>query len=124
MTIKPPHRSGEGYPPWTEEHVAAYEAVSCCSIKTTRVGFEKFSVLGAVAKPGSYPFVAGTTALQAITLAGGLSAIARGDSVVLTRRLNGSLKRFSVPVESITEGEAEDIPIEPGDILFVPERIF
>jgi hypothetical protein len=41
-----------------------------------------------------------------------------------TRRLNGTLKRFKVPVESITEGQAEDVAIEPGDILFVPERVF
>ena len=94
------------------------------SVTITEQVSRKFSVLGAVAKPGSYPFVPGTTALQAITIAGGLSAIARGDSEVLTRRLDGALKRFSVPVESITEGQAEDIPIEPGDILFVPERIF
>lgn len=85
---------------------------------------KRFSVLGAVGKPGSYPFIPGTTALQGITLAGGLTAVARGDSVVLTRRVDGALKRFNVPVESITEGEAEDIPLEPGDILFVPERIF
>jgi protein involved in polysaccharide export with SLBB domain len=85
---------------------------------------KRFSVLGAVSKPGGYPFVPGMTALQAISVAGGLSPIARGDSVVLTRRVNGSLKRFKVPVESITEGQAEDVAIEPGDILFVPERVF
>ena len=94
------------------------------SVTITEQVSKRFSVLGAVGKPGSYPFVPGTTALQAITLAGGLSPIARGDSVVLTRRVQGDLKRFNVPVESITEGEAEDIPVEPGDILFVPERIF
>jgi polysaccharide export outer membrane protein len=85
---------------------------------------KKFSVLGAVSKPGSFPYVPGTTALQGISIAGGLSPIARGDSVVLTRRVDGDLKRFSIPVESITEGQAEDIPLEAGDILFVPERIF
>jgi polysaccharide export outer membrane protein len=94
------------------------------SVTITEQVSKRFQVIGAVGKAGSYPFVPGTTALQAITVAGGLSAIARGDSVVLTRRVRGDLKRFKVPVESITEGEAEDIPIEPGDILFVPERIF
>jgi len=94
------------------------------SVTITEQVSKRFSALGAVAKPGSYPFVPGTTALQAITLAGGLTPVARGDSVVLTRRVDGELKRFNVPVDSISEGEAEDIPLEPGDILFVPERIF
>ncbi len=85
---------------------------------------KRYTVLGAVARPGGYPFAPGTTAVQAISGAGGLTPIARGDSVVLTRRVNGVLKRFNVPVESITEGQAEDVPVEPGDILFVPERIF
>jgi len=84
----------------------------------------RVSVLGAVVRPGGYPIVTGMTALQAIGAAGGLTALARGDGVVLTRRVGGALKRFNVPIESISEGESEDVPLEAGDILFVPERVF
>ena len=94
------------------------------SVEVTEQISKRITVLGAVKLSGGYPLIAGMTALQAITAAGGLTPVARGDSVVLTRRVNGVLKRFKVPVESITEGQAEDVPLQAGDILFVPDRIF
>jgi polysaccharide export outer membrane protein len=62
--------------------------------------------------------------IEAIGAAGGLTALASGNSAILTRRVDGQLKRFKVPVESISEGEAEDFTLQSGDIVFVPERIF
>jgi len=82
------------------------------------------SVVGAVNKPGSYPMTRFMTVVQAIGAAGGLTAIASGDNTIVTRKANGELKRFKVPVNAITEGRANDFPLEAGDIVFVPERIF
>lgn len=82
------------------------------------------SVVGAVTKPGSYPLTRFMTVVQAIGVAGGLTAIASGDNTIVTRKANGELKRFKVPVDAITEGRINDFPLEAGDIVFVPERIF
>ncbi len=42
----------------------------------------------------------------------------------MTRKADGALKRFQVPVDAISEGRVNDFALEPGDIVFVPERIF
>jgi polysaccharide export outer membrane protein len=82
------------------------------------------SVVGAVSKPGSYPLTRGMTIVQAISAAGGLTALASGDNTIVTRKAEGALKRFQVPVDAIAEGRVNDFQLEAGDIVFVPERIF
>ncbi|HVZ34804.1 MAG TPA: polysaccharide biosynthesis/export family protein [Polyangiaceae bacterium] len=46
---------------------------------------KRITVLGEVRKPGSFPLTTGMTLVQAISNAGGLTAIANGDRVNLTR---------------------------------------
>lgn len=84
----------------------------------------QIAVVGAVSKPGSYPLTRGMTLVQAIGAAGGLSALARGDDTIVTRRVEGKLQRIHARVEAISEGHAQDIVLQAGDIVFVPERIF
>jgi polysaccharide export outer membrane protein len=85
---------------------------------------KQVAVVGAVAKPGSYPLINSMTVVQAISAAGGLSALASGDNSIVTRKVDGQLKRFKVPIEAMAEGRANDFALQPGDIVFVPERIF
>ncbi len=82
---------------------------------------KKVFVLGQVAKPGTFKYEDNMTIVQAITLAGGLKPLAAGNSVVLTRVDAGVEKRFTVPVEEIGRGEQENVVLQPGDIVFVPE---
>ncbi len=85
---------------------------------------KQVAVVGAVAKPGSYPLTAGMTVVQAVSAAGGLTPMASGDNSIVTRKVDDQLKRFKVPVEAMAEGRANDFALQPGDIVFVPERIF
>jgi polysaccharide export outer membrane protein len=85
---------------------------------------KQISVMGSVSKPGTYPMTTGMTVIEAIGTAGGLTPLASGDSTILTRRIDGQLKRFKVPVERMSEGEVEDFTLQSGDIIFVPERLF
>jgi polysaccharide export outer membrane protein len=85
---------------------------------------EQISVMGAVAKPGSLALTAGMTVIQAISGAGGLTAVASGNNTIVSRHVNGRLERYKVAVQSITEGHEEDFPLQGGDIVFVPERVF
>jgi len=74
-----------------------------------------FFVLGEIAKPGSYAYVAGLTVAQAVAIAVGY-----------TRRASTSrmkIKRFGSP-QGAEESVTEDTKISPGDILRVPERYF
>lgn len=85
---------------------------------------KQITVMGAVSKPGSYPLTPGMTIVQAISAAGGLAAIASGNNTIVTRKVSGELQRFRVGVERISEGREEDFPVQGGDIVFVPSRIF
>ena len=82
------------------------------------------SVMGSVSKPGSFALTSDMTIIEAISAAGGLTALASGNSTIVTRRVHGELQRYKVPVESISEGQAEDFKLQDGDIVFVPERVF
>lgn len=85
---------------------------------------KQVSVMGAVSKPGTYPMTTGMTVIEAIGAAGGLTPLSSGDSTILTRRIDGQLKRFKIPIEAISEGQVEDFTLQSGDIIFVPERLF
>jgi protein involved in polysaccharide export with SLBB domain len=85
---------------------------------------KRLSVLGAVTRPGILPVVPGMSVIQAISQAGGFTPLADKDGTVITRQVDGKLERFRVPVSAIARGTEADIPLRPGDIVFVPERIF
>lgn len=85
---------------------------------------KRVTVLGQVQQPGSFSLEPGMTLLQAISLAGGLSSLANVARVNLTRTSSGAAKTVVVNIEAIYEGVDEDIPLQPGDRIFVHERVF
>lgn len=82
---------------------------------------KKVFVLGQVAKPGTFQFEDNMTIVQAITLAGGFRDLADKNRIVLTRVVEGQEQKFLVPVESIGLGREQNLVLQPGDIVFVPE---
>lgn len=94
------------------------------SVLVEQSNSKRISVLGAVAKPGTLPIVPGMTVVQAVSQAGGFSNLASKDETVVTRRVNGSLKKYRIYVSEIARGNVSDFPLRAGDIVFVPERIF
>jgi polysaccharide export outer membrane protein len=86
---------------------------------------QRVTLLGQVAKPGSYPFTAGLTLIQAVSLAGGLTAIADADKVTVTRKAdNGKTYTAVLSAAPIMVGRAADIPLQAGDQIYVGERLF
>ena len=85
---------------------------------------KRISVVGAVANPGTFALEPGMTVVQAISMAGGFSSLADRDRTVVTRRIDEEIIRYRVPVARVTKGQAEDIEVAAGDIIFVPERLF
>ena len=82
------------------------------------------NVLGQVKKPGTFSLVPGFTLVQAISQAGGPTAIADVNHVTLTRTTNGRRQSISISLRSITEGRSADIPLQAGDVITVGERVF
>lgn len=94
------------------------------SILVIEMESKRVTVLGAVDEPGSFNVTAGLTVVQAISLAGGFTQLANQNGTIVTRRVNDKVERFKVPVERITEGRDNDVPVMAGDTIYVPERIF
>jgi protein involved in polysaccharide export with SLBB domain len=85
---------------------------------------KKISVFGQVARPGTFNYMSNMSIIEAITLAGGFTPIASKNDITVTRVEQGQSRRFSVPVQEIGEGKAANYLLRPGDVVFVPERIF
>jgi len=94
------------------------------SVYVDQYSSKRVSVVGAVANPGTFALQPGMTVVQAISMAGGFSALADRDGTIVTRRLGKEIIRYRVPVARVTKGQAEDIEVAAGDIIFVPERLF
>jgi polysaccharide export outer membrane protein len=84
---------------------------------------KKIFVLGQVARPGTFPFEGEMNVVQAVTLAGGFTNMARMNSVIVTRVEGDEEKRIRVPVEQISEGLAPNFQLKAGDIVYVPETV-
>ncbi|MEM6295307.1 MAG: polysaccharide biosynthesis/export family protein [Myxococcota bacterium] len=82
---------------------------------------EQVTVLGEVEAAGSYPHDGQLTLMKAISLAGGMSDTAQQRKVKLIRETEAGRKTVEIDVQAIVESRAQDVPIEPGDIIMVPE---
>jgi polysaccharide export outer membrane protein len=85
---------------------------------------KKVTVLGQVQKPGSFPLTSGLTLLQAVSVSGGFTSIAKTDQIRLTRKLKNGAKTVILSVDSITEGRSPDVPLQAGDVIYISERVF
>jgi len=86
------------------------------------------TVLGEVVKPGRYdmPAEKKITLMDAIALAGGFTKDAALNNTTVLRTENGKEKVIRVRVKDITiKGQkADDVILEPGDIVNIPESFF
>jgi protein involved in polysaccharide export with SLBB domain len=95
------------------------------TLVVTQYNSKKISIVGSVNKPGSLPWTEGMKLVDAISLAGGLTSIADGDHVLITR-LVGPHKTVTatVSVDDITDGKLGDVPLQAGDTIKVGQRMF
>ena len=85
---------------------------------------KRITVLGQVQKPGSFPLSPGMTLIHVISLAGGMTAIANGDWVNLSRKTKKGTLTVVLSVDAIIDGRSPDIPLQAGDQVYVHERVF
>lgn len=90
------------------------------------------SIQGQIKLPGSYvlPVESTFSIVELVTKAGGFTDIAKGTAVVVTRIMpDGTKQTFVTDVDSMIRGkksktaETTSLLLEPGDIVYVPERI-
>ena len=82
-------------------------------------------VLGAVNRAGGFILSndrAQLTTLKILALAGGLTRTAKSDKAVIVRKDNqGQQHQVTIDLKKVLKREAEDIQLQPSDILIVPE---
>jgi polysaccharide biosynthesis/export protein len=83
-------------------------------------------VTGAVRTPISVPYRQGMTVLDAVLAAGGTNEFAAPDRTELYRKEGESTRAFAVRLDRILQkGDLEsNYPVQPGDVITVPERAF
>jgi polysaccharide export outer membrane protein len=84
-------------------------------------------VTGAVRSPISVPYRQGMTVLDAVLAAGGTTEFAAPDRTELFRRgETGTTTSYAVRLEKILQqGDlANNYPVQPGDVITVPQRAF
>lgn len=90
------------------------------------------SISGQVKAPGRYllPIESTFSIVELVTKAGGLTDIAKGSNVIVTRTSpDGKTVTITVDVDSLIRGRKSSnrdnsaILLEPGDVVYVPERI-
>jgi polysaccharide export outer membrane protein len=82
-------------------------------------------VLGAVGRPGGFVLAndrGQMTTLKVLALAGGLNSTAKRDHAVIVRKdAQGQQHEVAVDLKKVMARQAEDIQLQPSDILYVPD---
>jgi polysaccharide export outer membrane protein len=96
------------------------------SILVKEANSKRVTVYGQVQKPGTYPYAELMTISQAISQAGGFTAMAAREKVLVSRfsRELGKQRVTVVNLLAIVDGKAPNQFVEPGDEVYVPERLF
>lgn len=90
------------------------------------------SIQGRIRNAGRYtlPIESTYTVVELVTKAGGIDDIGKGSAVTVTRILpDGTKKVFTVDVDSVIKGRKDakatdtTLLLQPGDIVYVPERL-
>ncbi len=87
---------------------------------------ELIYILGSVENPGVYPYEKGLTTLDAILLAGGFTEGAAPNGTRVVRRVAGERKTIQTRMDRVMKygDRDEDVFLEPGDFIIVPESWF
>ena len=93
------------------------------SVFVKEVNSKKVTIYGQVQHPGTVNYVESMTITQAISVAGGLTVMAARDRVRVSRVREGKSETVQVNLKEVAEGNATYY-LQPGDEIFVPERVF
>lgn len=87
-------------------------------------GQEQIAVLGAVNRTGKYDFVHGMKLIDAIAEAGGQTRDGNLGQVGIVRLEGGKTKTIASHLDRALKGEdaSQNIALQPGDVVYVPEK--
>jgi polysaccharide export outer membrane protein len=104
-------------------------------VKTPKVNIEvltalsiysQVKVIGQVKDPQAMPYHEGMTVLEALLGAKGMTQFAAGNRARISRMVNGKQQDIKVKLDAlVNNGDlTQNLPLQPGDVLVVPETRF
>lgn len=103
---------------------AGYIRSPSVTCTVTAFNSKKIFVFGEVKEPGAFAYEDNMSVVQAVTLAGGFAERAAPNETSIVRTVDGAKVRARVPMDQILKGEEENLPLLPGDIIFIPTSIY
>jgi len=87
---------------------------------------QQIRVVGEATQPRALPYRAEMTVLDAMIAVGGLTQYAAGNRAKLTRNVNGRPVTTTVRLQDLLEDAdlSANVPVQPGDILIIPQSFF
>jgi polysaccharide export outer membrane protein len=125
-----PRVEGQTIPELTETVKAAYATILHDPVISVGLkDFDKpyFIASGELAKPGKYDLRGPLTVTEAVAIAGGFTENAKHSQVVLFRPTpNGVFEAKLLNVKKLLASRnlSEDVLLEPGDMVYVPQSAF
>lgn len=89
------------------------------SVLVREVHSAQFFVTGEVARPGNFPLRGRVSLLQALAFAGGFTAFAEREAILLIRG-DGTRSSVVIKYSDLVEGMHRQAYLEPGDTIVVP----
>ena len=89
------------------------------NVQLLRNNSKKYTIVGGVLKTGPFPLLQETTILEALASAGGFKDFAKQTKIYLMR----GNKKYPFNYKDVSKGKhwEQNITIEDGDYIFVPE---
>lgn len=118
---------GETIPEIVESLKKAYAKIlndPIIAVDITNFQHPQFVVSGQVGKPGQYDLRTNTTVSEAIAIGGGFLPTAKSQVFLLRRVSLDWMEVKKLDLRSVLNGKKlnEDVQLQPGDMIFVPEK--
>lgn len=106
-----------------EQRLQAYLKHPQVNVFVKETNSKKITLYGQVRSPGTINYVEAMTIGQAISMVGGLTSMAARDKARVTRVRGEKTELLQVNLKDV-EGGMLTFYLQPGDEIFVPERVF
>lgn len=105
------------------ERLSKYIADAVVTVSVQEIKGNKVYVIGQVNKPGEFIVNPSVDVMQALSMAGGLTAFANSGNIVVLRRTAGGAKQaLAFPYDDVMRGRKleRNIELQSGDVVVVP----
>ncbi|HVY81210.1 MAG TPA: polysaccharide biosynthesis/export family protein [Steroidobacteraceae bacterium] len=104
------------------ERLRPYVPDPVVTVAVKQIGGNRIYVLGKVNRPGEFPLSQPVDVMQALSLAGGTTAYAAVNDIVILRRENGVQQTMRFHYADVARGKdlAQNVLLRSGDTVVVP----